>query len=621
MDIFENLNKIIISLNEGKKVEINPDAETEEQGKYNLYDKIASYFGMSDQNTGFKPPVDDNFDVPDNFVLDSQMKNKLEKDKTFHQNKLLWDNDDIERIHKELDDDLNMDDGNSGDDDFDDFDYQDNKSGAGMSGDNDDDGMDNDSDEMENGENRYGDEGEQNGGSNGSDSGDQSGLSQRNGQNSNHQSSSSRRQDGMNQGDMRNGNQQSPGQSSSMGGSGQTDSMNNRSSGNTQNSGSSPNHGSTRDSGDSELKDVMNNVLDTLKDKGMLDSNDADKMKDAITSGDGQKFDKAKNDAENKSGEGDLAGELKSEVSDQQLKDAMKDAGVSQNDIDKMIADKNTDTAKTMGDDKLEKMTNDVMKELDDKSGNKSGSALSKVIAKSAVKRTLKNDDWRKLLKIFVKGRSKNGGGALSSNSSTQWGNRNHLWRGAILPTTKYEEATLQDINCLVDFSGSVNQDLVYTFLGNVVDLAIELKYSKVHIYGVADNITKPVDIDKKMINSKGKEVALSYVWNEIIKQIKGQHTTNFEKTAKLMQAISTKDKKSIFIIFGDAEWNWGDVYSSDGTVYLSGLSRQIKDRTCLVIYYFENYYTATAQNCVNYMRNDLHLNVITTEATSIYDK
>ena len=135
MNIFEELDKILKSVNESEKVDtakekaerivkaipVNPEMETEEQGRQKALEKLAKYFYKL--SMGGKPDSKltrkDDIDLPDDF-LDPKMKGKMSgkiEDKEFEANKVVWDQDEeMEKLEKDIE--VNM---HGSDDDFDDF--------------------------------------------------------------------------------------------------------------------------------------------------------------------------------------------------------------------------------------------------------------------------------------------------------------------------------------------------------------------------------------------------------------------------------------------------------------------------------------------------------------------
>ena len=109
MNIFEQLDKILNSVNESEEVEtakekaerivkaipVNPEMETEEQGRQKAWEKLAKYFYNLSMggSPGGKLTRKDDIDLPDDF-LDPKMKGKMSgkiEDKEFEANKVVWD--------------------------------------------------------------------------------------------------------------------------------------------------------------------------------------------------------------------------------------------------------------------------------------------------------------------------------------------------------------------------------------------------------------------------------------------------------------------------------------------------------------------------------------------------
>lgn len=597
ISIFEQLDTILKSVNESeesaeakaeeivKSIPINPEMKTEKQGLEKAWEKFAKYFYKLQAAGGGGDSISstDDMDLPDDF-LDPVLKGKLSgkmQDKEFKKNKVLWDdNDELEKLKKEVE--LNM----SGDsDDFDDFDYQDNEFG-----DDDADTSDLDTSDMD-----------PSGGS-GSSSSDDSDKSEKDKLKDTIEKAIDKlRQDKETGGESSKG---SSGESSS--GEQKPGSESGSESGSSSGSSGSESGGTERSSGSGTPGKPM-----SAKDKKLSD------LKDALESGDeggfGSAMDKLK---EGEDGTGKLAGEHRGDISDEDLKNDMERAGISEEDIKEMTDTKNTDTTEDMSEDELNKLKKDIVDGLEKKCEKRGGSALSKTIVKSAMKSKIENDEWKELLKLFLKGKSVMKGDTTKAKNKTVYGHKNHLWRGAVLPTRTYGHGEIQKIYCFVDFSGSVNKDLVYTFLGRVIDLCQELSYTDVVVYGFGERIVLPRKINGKMLKLKGKEVVLSQTWDYIDSQNPGGSIENFEDVAHEINEIRRKDKNSVFLIFGDALWS---CYGNEKPpMYLKTIcGAKVLDDICALTYYI--YPDSTYAGEIAYLKELVGLkNVITTKATSI---
>lgn len=574
--IFEKINNILNSLNESAvSLPINPDMTTTEQGKIKAYEKLAKYFYDLSFGGGLSGGIqsNDDIDLPDDFI-NPKVKGKLDKDKIFDRNKVIWDQDEYDKLDK----DVNVNGGDS-DDEFDDFDYRDNEFG--------DDDDENENDNNENGGSSNGNKSESekledeindaidklkddktnNGGSNsGNQSNDQSGESSENGQSNEQQGQS--------------GNSQN-GQSSESSENGQSNEQQGQSG--TQSSG-----GRT-----------------TRKDKKLKE------LKDALKNGDKQSFDKNVEDLKKgETGEGQLAGESKSNVSDDAFKNDMKNAGFDGKDIEEMSKVKDTDTSKDYDEKEIEKLKKEVIDGLEEKCKARGGSALASTIVKNTMKKKIENQEWKKMLELFLKGKAILSGEMAKSRNRVAWGHKNHLWRDAVLPTFADEQGEIQKIYCFVDFSGSVNQDLVYTFLGRVIDLCQKLSYTDVVVYGFSDNLSVPKKINGKLMKSQGVDVMLSQTWDFIQSQNLGSGE-QFKNVAEEMLSIWRKDKDSVFLIFGDGEWSTEN--------HLKNCPPKILNNVCVLMYYMDNAKGNTLAGMVAKLRELIGIrSIITTKGSSI---
>ena len=599
MNIFEELDEILKSVNESEEVEtakekaerivkaipVNPEMETEEQGRQKALEKLAKYFykismgGKPDNKLTRK----DDIDLPDDF-LDPKMKGKMSgkiEDKEFEANKVVWDQDEeMEKLEKDIE--VNM---HGSDDDFDDFDYRDNSFGddidkdeldtddldndGGGSGDDYDksedeklrdtidDALDkmSDSGDLDDGDQQSGQEGGQQGGQEGGQQGGQQGG-----------------QEGGQQGGQEGGSQEGSG-------------------------GKNSGNGAPETRKDKRLKELKN----------AIDNNDTKAMDQSI--------DKLK---EGGDGSGELAGERIGEVSDKDLRGDMSKAGISEKDIEEMSKASKDNKMGEMSEEEAKKLKKHVVDGLEKKCKEKGGSALAKTIVKNALKSKVNDDEWRNMLKLFLKSKSVNSGDMSKTKNGIKFGHKNHLWRDAILPTKGPSRGTVQTIYCFVDFSGSVEQDLVYTFLGRVIDLCEELNYTDIVIYGFAANISLPRKINGRMLKKDGKDVVLAQTWDFISTQIprSKQYTENFRDVANEIMEIRRRQRDAVYLIFGDALWQDPSV----GPVCLKSIcGERLLDRMCVLTYYDKDNYYDIFTGCISMLKELVGLkNVITTKVSRI---
>ena len=263
----------------------------------------------------------------------------------------------------------------------------------------------------------------------------------------------------------------------------------------------------------------------------------------------------------------------------------------------------------------MDELKKQVVDGLEDACKKKGGSALASTIVKNSLKRKINDEEWREMLKLFLKGKSIGAGSMSSSNKGIKWGHKNHLWRDAVLPTDGPSKGTIQTIHCFIDFSGSVNQDLVYTFLGKVIDMCVELKYTKVKVYGFGERLVEPKIIDKRTLKN-GADVALSQTWDFISSQHPGSGTENFSEVAHEINRIKQKEKKAVFLIFGDGYWE--DMYVGPKTLKYEIMNDKYLDDICILAYYTEP--NSRFAGIINLLRELVGIkHIITTKAVSIH--
>lgn len=587
MNIFEQLDQILNSVNESEKVDtakekaerivkaipVNPEMETEEQGRQKAWEKLAKYFyklsmgGSPDDKLTRK----DDIDLPDDF-LDPKMKGKMSgkmEDKEFEANKVVWDQDEeMEKLEKEIDVDMH-----SSDDDFDDFDYRDNSFGDDIDKDElDTDDLDNDGggsgDDFDKSEDEKLRDTIDNALDKMSDSGDLDDGDQQSGQDGEQQGGQQEGQDG--------GQEGGPQQNGTP--------------------GSSSNHKS---------------APKTKKDQKLKE------LKDAIDNGDMKSMDKSIDGLkEGGDGSGELAGERIGEVSDKDLRGDMSKAGVSEKDIEEMSKASKDNKMGEMSEEEAKKLKKHVVDGLEKKCEGKGGSALAKTIVKNALRSKVNDDEWRTMLKLFLKSKSVNNGDMSKTKNGIKFGHKNHLWRDAVLPTRGPSKGTVQTIYCFVDFSGSVEQDLVYTFLGRVIDLCEELNYTDIVVYGFGGHIVLPRKINGRMLKKDGKDVVLAQTWDFIKSQNPGEWTENFRDVANEIMEIRRRQRDAVYLIFGDALW--GD--PMDGPMCLKSIcGDRLLDRMCVLTYYDKDRYYDTFTGCISMLKELVGLkNVITTKVSRI---
>lgn len=105
------------------------------------------------------------------------------------------------------------------------------------------------------------------------------------------------------------------------------------------------------------------------------------------------------------------------------------------------------------------------------------------------------------------------------------------------------------NVYCFVDFSGSVEQDLVYAFLARVFNY----NSNKVCVYGFGTQLSEPYVLDNEFLDLEDE---LYKTWQFISSQKVGAHTENFINVANEINNIKQEDKDAVIFIFGDGYWD-----------------------------------------------------------------
>ncbi len=388
------------------------------------------------------------------------------------------------------------------------------------------------------------------------------------------------------------------------------------------------------DSLESEIEDALDRMKDSASTKAekekleemsdiFVDDSDEKSTKDKIDELN-KEIEKTLDDS-SKTGSGELAGEtLDSVPDDKSLSDDMEKAGFDKKDIDDMKKSKDVDMSGEIDEDKVAK---EAIEEMDKKAkgrGEEAGSSLSRTIMRGVLKGKISNMEWKEMVGIFLKSKSKSSGGSFTKSRSTGWGDKKHLWRDAIMPKSVVSGGDIFEINCFIDFSGSVSQPLVFTFLHRVLELCNKLSFDIVNVYGFGDKLSKPFIIKRKDL-PKGKDESkieefLKKMWTFIDEQYLGGSIENFEEVAKEILKIKRKDHNTPILIFGDGLWQVA-YPNPKPPIYLKELcSRYLKDILILIYYYdFKEYVDGLLSPEIAYLKDIVGVkHIVTTKVDEL---
>ena len=605
MDIFEQLNMLLVELEEKSKpkvkesdIPIHPDMETKEQGEMAAAEKILKLFQKLKAGSDSTEMVKDSRpEIPDD-MIDPMMKETPAsiKDKTFEKNKLAgWDERSEEKVEKEVD----VDDRKSDvEDNFDDFDYHKNSFG-----DEEDDEMSNtDTDDRTEEEKLRDSIDDAIDSLSDDDDRGASGASGASGDDDDDDDSGADWGDDDEEGGT-------PGGTGEDGSEREGGTPGKNGEDGSERKGGTPG-GMHGQGGKRETMSQKQKRLEELKKS--LESDDMKEFSD--------KVDDIKNMTDTPESESMPGGQI-DKPSDETFKDEMKKAGFDDESIEKMTHEKNVDGSEDYSEKEMDKLRKQVVDGLENACKRKGGSALASTIVKNAMKKKIDDDEWDNMLEIFLNAKSI-AKGSMSSrdNSGIGWGHKNHLWRKAVLPKSVPGKGTIQSIYCFVDFSGSVERDLVFTFLGKVINLCIELNYTEIYVYGFGERLTEPIILNEDSLEV-GEKVALDNMWVKIAKQTPGSATENFSAVTKEINKIKDEESDAVFLIFGDGLWQ--DRTVGPQCLKYEIISKDYLDDICVLTYYTSesNWYYPIYLGTLNVLKELVGIkHIIKSKASSIHE-
>ena len=345
---------------------------------------------------------------------------------------------------------------------------------------------------------------------------------------------------------------------------------------------------------DDNLEDTIKKSFDRIKD----DKNTSDSLKDTLEDmkskiDDPEELSKQIDDMSSdkksdKSGKSEIPGEMLDEVpSDKSFRDDMKAGGFSDDEISDMLKEKEEDMSDLIDDDKIKK---EAIEELDKKAKEKGegGSALAKTITTSLLSNHVEEQEWQAIIELFLKQRTKFASKNQAISKQTAWGHKNHLWRDAILPKKNVSGGDVQEINVFIDFSGSVQEKLVYVFLQRIFELCKKFMYSSVVVYGFGTKLHGPIKVSYDTLIKDKPEDIIKNLYEELGSTVDSGAYENFNVVAEEVNKIKKKDIDAIFLLFGDGYWGVSYTNPQPPMRLKEKCSRYLND-FCVLVYYDEN--------------------------------
>ena len=324
-----------------------------------------------------------------------------------------------------------------------------------------------------------------------------------------------------------------------------------------------------KDGEDGSDDDLKKDLKDALEKAGKKDGKDYSKILDKLDELDGEdgesisdEMSKMRKEIDKEASKGSThVGGMDAEMTDDELKKELEKHGYKSDDIEKNLDAKNAETPLT--DEKEEEMKKRAMDGFEKKS--KGSSKISKAILMNALKnREFTEGVWDEIIEKIVKEKSRRAGKEDSKHKTIRYGNKNHLWRGAVLPTYKTESGyDKKKIYCFVDWSSSVTsvKGLIESFLAKVLHVSEKLDYGDIDVYGFGNRLSLPRTITKEMREDSGLSTVLTETRSYMNSQHLGGGIENFDAVAHEINIIKSKDEEAIIFIFGDGVWT---LYGND---------------------------------------------------------
>ena len=644
MNIFEQLDSLI---DKTKNKTINESANNSDDGYYSveideehstaeqaleiirrkflnkiLRDREAAQGGGRDNSEGEDRDTD-NLEVGTpvyNDIDDSSLPNPFQEEQggggnnndgaSVSDNTLVWDDDDFEQIR-------NRNNGESSPDIDSTRDNFDNDSGGGSGGsgqnDDEDDG-DHDQDDNQDGDpgtnnNQNGQNGDNQDGENGDNQDGQGRNRNQNGPggdpgtNFNNQDGENGENGDNQDGQGRNRNQNGPGgdpgtnnnQDGENGDNQDGENGNNQNNNNNRENNGAENDNNGSGSWDNGSDEALRNALDRIRNNA--DNNaERENLDDLINRLQNENNpSESISDTINDSNEDveEMFGQMIDPISDEDLRREMEQHGYSEQDIQENIERKNDDVS--LSDRQQEALRDRAIQELNDKCEGQSHLADS-ILYHSLKNAKLDDESWEKILERILKDKSKSIGEHSSTSKSPHWGNKNHLWRSAVLPGYKRKKGgdDTYKLCCFLDWYivGGQQKEYMFSFLAKIIQMCEDLCFTDIDVYSFGRKLSLPRTINKEMVEKDGVKKVMEDTFAFIEKQNIGTGAENFKEIAEEIVQVKDEDQHAVFLIFGDGIWSfYGNPYPP---IYLKHICDEFFDDIITFIYMYPAHKTDT---------------------------
>jgi len=277
-----------------------------------------------------------------------------------------------------------------------------------------------------------------------------------------------------------------------------------------------------------------------------------------------------------------VGGLIKSSDIDEEIAASLRDSGFTEEEIDEVSS------IISSVPDKSQKEIADVRDTI---MRNKPNSTLSKICTEIKINETVMNELWEEVIKKFLERNTTYAGAKKQKpdRNRVRWGNRRTLGHNIMTPYHPKTSSAPQNINILVDVSGSINVTLLHTFATTIYSMCKRLQYSGVWLYPWADRL----DAESGLYIDVTEEITARELINrvdEMVSKCKAGGGTDFRSCTEFMLNAWRTEPQSVWLVLTDGEmWGTeslvrllGDTNKFLFVVYQIGIKSRIKESQLL---------------------------------------
>ena len=277
------------------------------------------------------------------------------------------------------------------------------------------------------------------------------------------------------------------------------------------------------------------------------DDNDDDDNDDDDGDGEGQgnKNNKATQDGAKKH---TAVGEIISDEELQKLSDSLLESGFSKECVERVKDD--IANTQTKGGVDAAKVRERIRK-------NKPSSNFESICSDIEVNKTVVKKMWEEIVKMFLEDKTLHIGSQkkVLDPDNVRWGDRRVLGLDMIRLYQTQADAVPQNINILVDTSGSINVNTTKIFIETVMDCCEDLEYSGLYLIPWADKVDAKSGIYVDCADIKTSRNEIRGKMMDFTRNNNAGDGTDIKPVVKFMQDMWAAEPLSVWIILTDGDF------------------------------------------------------------------